>query len=130
MAKTKKKRKSTGSGLEVKGQNIRISLAGPADQESRVRGDLDWQIYRRLIDDDHGCPAYLNDSGVAAKYATQIAQAVPYQAWKNPKKKDVVISIKSLDVKYRNPPYRWKWWISVRDDDEARVNAGDAAPAP
>jgi hypothetical protein len=119
------------SRLNVKIENIRIMLAGPASREAKMRGLLDGQIYRRMR---AACPAYFSDSGLTARFARKIAQKTPFQAWKNPRRRKEFLSILSLDVLYANGRKGstgklrtgWKWWVKIRDDSENLVIPGEA----
>lgn len=122
-SKGSKKGKGARGTVQIKTQGIRISLAGPPGKESQARGLLEFKLWTELRT---ACPFYFTQSGMTARFSQNIARKVPYQAWKDPKRKNIVANIRTLDLFYRNPPGGWRWWVKIRNDVNEMI-AGTSA---
>jgi len=87
-----------------------ILIGGPADAEDDVRAEL----LERLGGSLHRCPMF-SGSGMADRYADQIAASVPYVVREGAAP---IVRIDSVDVLYRNPPNHWKWLSRVRNGED------------
>lgn len=118
MASKKRKRGLgglTSSDIVVRWKGT-IIMAGPKRSESKIRESIE----QRLAESLNRCP-YLSMSGLADRYAFEIAWNAPYFVTKQRE----AARIEHLDVYYCNPPMHWKWWARFRQDRDTLVITGD-----
>lgn len=120
-------RRHSRSSLEVRWSGALV-LGGPKRLEGAARLQLAHLIYDGSTDDPtvawDGLAEcyYLDDSGRARHYADRIASEVKYQV----RGRKIVVTVRSLDVMYRNGRGPWKWWARVRDGRQT-IEPGDVA---
>ena len=112
----KGKRGSRGRRTARNGGQVQVSyrasvlIGGPASMEDEIRAEL----LERLGGSLHRCPMF-SASGMADRYADEIAASVPYVVREGV---EPIVRLDSVDVLYRNPPNHWKWWSRIRDGED------------
>lgn len=109
--------KDNGGTVEIRWKH-RILIGGPADRESELRERLRGMLLTSL----ERCEMF-TASGLAERYADQIADEVPFVAVEGA---PPIVRLDSVDVLYANPPNGWKWWSRIRGGSDT-IDPGDWA---